>query len=71
MENGSTATCQSKEEKPMKATITIEASEWTQENLDSFVDWLNDQLLMANMGSGDDALVVDAQIEEEQNEQSV
>lgn len=55
----------------MKATITIEASEWTQENLDSFVDWLNDQLLMANMGSGDDAVVVDAQIKEEQNEQSI
>ena len=53
MENGSTATCQSKEEKPMKATR----------------DWLNDQLLMGS--GGDDALVVDAQIEEEQNEQSV
>jgi hypothetical protein len=44
----------------MKAIIEIEASEWTQDNLDSFVDWLNDELLNGNMATGDDAHVVNA-----------
>lgn len=49
----------------MKAIIEIEASEWTQDNLDSFVDWLNDELLNANMATGDDAHVVDSRLVEE------
>ena len=41
-----------------KIIVEIEASDWTQENLDSFHDWLQDELEMGNMGTGDDARVV-------------
>ena len=42
----------------MKIIVEIEASDWTQENLDSFHDWLNDEITNGNMGTSDDAHVV-------------
>jgi hypothetical protein len=41
-----------------KIIVEIEASEWTQENIDSFHEWLENELLVGNMGTGDDARVV-------------
>jgi len=41
-----------------KIIVEIEASDWTQENIDSLHDWLQDELQMGNMGTGDDAHVV-------------
>ena len=28
----------------MKLILTIEASEWTEDNADAFISWLNDEL---------------------------
>jgi hypothetical protein len=42
----------------MKIIVEIEATEWTQENIESFHDWLQDELNIGNMGTGDDARVV-------------
>jgi len=47
------------ESKLMKIIVEIEATEWTQENIESFREWLQDQLDIGNMGTGDDARVVD------------
>lgn len=46
----------------MKLILTIEASEWTEDNANTFIDWLNDELSIGNMGTGDDAIVTDSQI---------
>lgn len=48
----------------MKIVVEIEASEWTPENIESFHDWLEGQLCMGNMGTGDDAHVVSVKKEE-------
>jgi len=42
----------------MKIIVEIEASEWNQENIDSFHEWLDIELELQNMASGDDANVV-------------
>jgi len=45
-----------------KIVVEIEASDWNQENVDSFRDWLNNELEDSNQGSGDDAHVVSVRI---------
>jgi hypothetical protein len=46
----------------MKLVVTIEASEWTEDYADVFMDWLNDELNIGNMGTGDDAVATDYKI---------
>ncbi len=53
-----------KENKMQKIIVEIEASEWTQEHLDNIHDWLQDELHMGNMGTGDDASVVSVKFAE-------
>lgn len=48
-----------------KLVISIEASEWTPEGVESFIESLDEQLSAANMASGDDALVTGWRVEEE------
>ena len=48
----------------MKLVVTITASDWTQDNIDSFMDWLGNELLAANMGTGDDAEVTGYEVVE-------
>lgn len=48
-----------------KLVITIEASEWTPEGVESFIESLDEQLSAANMASGDDAMVTGWRVEEE------
>ena len=43
----------------MKVIVEIEATEWTQENIETFREWLQNQLDIGNDGTGDDARVVD------------
>lgn len=47
----------------MKLIVTITASDWTQDNVDSFIDWLGDEIVMGNMATGDDAEVTDYKVE--------
>ncbi len=47
-----------------KIIVEIEASEWTQEHLDNIHDWLQDELHIGNMGTGDDASVVSVKFAE-------
>lgn len=49
---------------PKKLVVTIEASEWTQEQADNFVTWLDEQLYIGNMGTDDDAEIVSYKLEE-------
>lgn len=46
----------------MKIIVEIEATDWTQENIDSFHDWLQDELSIGSMGTGDDARVVNVKV---------
>lgn len=48
-----------------KLVITIEASEWTPEEVESFIEWLDDSLTNGNMATGDDALVTGWRVEKE------
>ena len=48
----------------MKLILTIEASEWTADNADAFIEWLNNELCIGNMGTGDDAIATDYKIVE-------
>lgn len=43
--------------------IKISASDWTSDQVDSFTDWLTDELTIGNMGSGDDAEIVSVEVE--------
>ena len=47
-----------------KIIVEIEASEWTQENIDSFHEWLENTLDMGNIATGDDATVVSIKLAE-------
>lgn len=47
----------------MKLIVTITASDWTQDNVDSFIDWLGDEIVMGNMATCDDAEVTDYKVE--------
>ena len=38
--------------------VEIEARNWTQEQLDSFHDWLQEELAVGNMATDDDATVL-------------
>jgi hypothetical protein len=46
----------------MKLVVTIEASEWTEDHADVFMDWLNDELNIGNMATGDDVVATDYKI---------
>ena len=52
----------SKEKMMKKIVVEIEASDWNQEKVDSFRDWLNNELEDSNQGSGDDVHVVSVRI---------
>ena len=47
----------------MKISIVIESS--NDFDADQFIDWLNDELSMGNMGTGDDTAATDYTIIEE------
>jgi hypothetical protein len=40
-----------------KIVVEIEASDWNQKKVDSFRDWLNNELENSNQGSGDDVML--------------
>ena len=42
----------------LRIIVEIEASDWTQEQLDSFHDWLQEELDHGNMFTDDDATVL-------------
>ena len=46
----------------MKIIVEIEATEWNKKNIDSFKEWLQNQLDIGNTGTGDDACVVDIRL---------
>jgi hypothetical protein len=48
----------------MKLILTISASEWTKENANAFLEWLDKEILESNMGTGDDACITDYKVEE-------
>lgn len=46
----------------MKFVLTITASEWTEDNVTSFVEWLNNELLSSNTATGDDAQIEECKL---------
>lgn len=45
-----------------KIVVEVEASDWSQEKVDSFQDWLNNELEDSNQSSGDDVHVVSVRV---------